>query len=312
MEVEDRQSNFGLFSGQLRTRRQKRQQPRALQSLQEGFPAARRFRVHADVTGKKMVVRGAYTISSFMEGTGTNLRLPLNPPFNWRSSRPSTRALSRHLPGTTLDQGLSGLNPKDPYIGANIRLWDPNVRPAEVQQWNLTLEYQLPGNNVLTVGYVGQHGTHLMVAMPYFQKQLVNGQSLAQPVPGRQPGPGVARSRQISGTQSGANQKYNALQTTLHKRFSMGIEYQVAYTWSKGMSDSIGYYGEGGQSGSNRHTCRICTTGARSGAPTYFDVKHNFVVSFFYETPVRPRARNLAANWNRGFDYGARRLADGR
>ena len=28
-----------------------------------------------------MVVRGAYTISSFMEGTGTNLRLPLNPPF---------------------------------------------------------------------------------------------------------------------------------------------------------------------------------------------------------------------------------------
>ena len=29
----------------------------------------------------------------------------------------------------------------------------------------------------------------------------------------------------------------------------MGLEYQLSYTWSKGMSDSIGYYGEGGQAG---------------------------------------------------------------
>ena len=28
------------------------------------------------------VIRGAYTISSYLEGTGTNLRLPLNPPLN--------------------------------------------------------------------------------------------------------------------------------------------------------------------------------------------------------------------------------------
>ena len=31
--------------------------------------------------GGKTVVRGAYTISSYLEGTGTNLRLPRNPPF---------------------------------------------------------------------------------------------------------------------------------------------------------------------------------------------------------------------------------------
>ena len=63
------------------TRRQGWQQPCALQPLQEGFPAARRICLHAGYH-KKMVLRGAYTISSFMEGTGTNLRLPLNPPFN--------------------------------------------------------------------------------------------------------------------------------------------------------------------------------------------------------------------------------------
>ena len=55
---------------------------------------------------------------------------------------------------------------------------------------------------------------------------------------------------QISGTCSCAKQKYNALQSTLRRRFSMGLEYQVAFTYSRGMSDSIGYYGQGGQAGS--------------------------------------------------------------
>ena len=31
--------------------------------------------------GGKTVVRSAFTISSYLEGTGTNLRLPINPPF---------------------------------------------------------------------------------------------------------------------------------------------------------------------------------------------------------------------------------------
>ena len=30
---------------------------------------------------KDMVVRAAYTLSSYLEGTGTNLRLTINPPF---------------------------------------------------------------------------------------------------------------------------------------------------------------------------------------------------------------------------------------
>ena len=34
------------------------------------------------------------------------------------------------LPPTRLSEGLAGLNPKDPFAGATLRLWDPNVRPA--------------------------------------------------------------------------------------------------------------------------------------------------------------------------------------
>jgi hypothetical protein len=89
-------------------------------------------------------VRGAYTISSFLEGTGTNLRLPLNPPFN-SEFQALYNTPDFILPTTTLDQGLAGLNPKDPFKGATLRIWDPFVRPSNVQQWNLSTEYQLPG-----------------------------------------------------------------------------------------------------------------------------------------------------------------------
>ena len=55
--------------------------------------------------GKRLVFRGAYTISSYLEGTGTNLRLPLNPPFEPEfAALYNTPAFT--LPGTTLDQGF--------------------------------------------------------------------------------------------------------------------------------------------------------------------------------------------------------------
>ena len=42
-------------------------------------------------------------------------------------------------------------------------------------QWSFASEYQLPSRAVLTLWYVGQHGTHLMVPEPYLQKLIVNG-----------------------------------------------------------------------------------------------------------------------------------------
>ena len=126
--------------------------------------------------------------------------------------------------------------------------------------------------------------------MPYFQKQLVNGQILPEPVSRRESGPCQAKITQISGTCSCANQKYNALQTSLHKRFSMGLEYQLSYTWSKGMSDSIGYYGEGGQAGGQSAYMQNLYDRVAEWGPTYFDVKHNFTGSFVYKLPFGQEA----------------------
>ena len=249
---------------------------------------------------KKIVFRGAYTISSYLEGTGTNLRTPLNPPFEQEFETRYNIAGQYLQPGSTLDQGLYGLNPKNPYAGATIRLWDPLDRPADVQQWNFSMDMQVPAQNVLTVGYVGQHGDHLMVAMPFLQNIVTNGVVTQGPYLSGNP---TLRSEisQISGTASIGKQGYQSLQATLRRRFAQGLEYQVAFTYSHGMSDSIGYYGQGGQAGSQSAYwqylyCQACEMG-----PTYFDAKFMFVPSFTYALPFG-RNRHFGSAWGRPVD----------
>jgi hypothetical protein len=197
---------------------------------------------------------------------------------------------------STLAQGLTALQSADPYKNAQIRLWDPFVRPALTQQWNLTIERQLPANNVLSVSYVGQHGTHLVVPMPYFQRRLLpNGTSEASPYLAGNPV--LASIAQISGTESNGNQRFDSLQASLRKRLSAGLEYQVSYTFSKGMSDAIGYYGDGGQSASQSAYMQNLYDRHGDWGPTYFDVTHNFVTSYVYELPFG-EGKNFGSAWN--------------
>ena len=83
--------------------------------------------------GDKTVVRGAFTISSYLEGTGTNLRLPVNPPFQAAETLVQYKGVA--LPGTTTDAGLAPVGAaSDPFAGSLIRVWDPNVQPALTDQ----------------------------------------------------------------------------------------------------------------------------------------------------------------------------------
>jgi hypothetical protein len=120
--------------------------------------------------------------------------------------------------------------------------------------------------------------------MPYFQRQLLANGTTA-PSPYLSGNPQLSRIAQISGTESNGNQAYNALQTTLRKRFSAGLEFQAAYTYSKGMSDAIGYYGEGGQAASQSAYWQYLYDRRAEWGPTYFDVTHSFSLSHFYALP---------------------------
>ncbi len=298
VEVKDRQSNFDPFSGALELAGQNGNSRALYQPYHKDFQPRFGF-AYTPLPSKKSVIRGAYTISSFMEGTGTNLRLPLNPPFNTEFEARYDNA-SYPLPLSNSSQGLTVLNPADPFSRTNIRLWDPNVRPANTQQWNFTYEQQFSGRMVGTLGYVGQHGTHLVVPMPYFQRQLLpDGTTL--PSPYLSGNPQLSRIAQISGTESNGNQKYNALQATLAKRLSAGLEFQAGYTWSHGMSDAIGYYGEGGQAASQSAYWQNLYNRVAEWGPTYFDSRHMFTATYVWNLPFG-RGRRWGTDMNRVVD----------
>ena len=247
--------------------------------------------------GGKMVVRSAFTISSYLEGTGTNLRLPINPPFTPAESFVTYNGQS--LPTTTTPQGLVPVgSASDPFAGATLRVWDPNVQPALTQQWNLTIQQQVGNNATLQVGYVGQHGTHLMVPMPYLQKQFLKGTSClvgTPPVAQTCTAPSVFFSgnpafqsdiSQISGTASVGSMKYDALQAVFQKRYSHGLDYQVAYTFSKCMTDNSGYYGNwGAQAAPANPYYQNLYSPSSDYAPCFFDSAHVLSAYVVYEIP---------------------------
>jgi hypothetical protein len=296
-EVHNDQANFGLFSGTEYLAGQSNcaySDCRALYNsdYRDWEP---RFGF-AYTLGKNNVIRGAYTVSSFLEGTGTNLRLPLNPPFQEETSAVynlTSAPYTQYFPGSTTDQGFSAVSsPTNPLAGALIRLWDPGVEPNTVQQWNFSIEHQFPSEMLLSVGYIGQHGTNLMTPMPYLQERLPGEAGCPSTATVNCASPYLAGNptlqseiSQISGTASNSDQEYDALQTSLSKRLTKGLQFQLSYTYEKGMTNAIGYYGEGGQAASNSAYWQNLYNEAGEWGPTYFNETHNFTAAYTYILP---------------------------
>ena len=114
----------------------------------------------------KLVVRGGYGSTDELESTGSSLRMTQNVQF-----QPAVTNNSTGPTGTTqgsvfsLASGLVGTAAAASGAGAQYYAWDPNMRPAVIQQFNLGLQYQIDGNTSVQAGYVGQTGQHLAVPL---------------------------------------------------------------------------------------------------------------------------------------------------
>ena len=155
VEKDNRQGNFDLTTGQEILAQDGSRESRALyKAYKKGFEP----RIGAAWRPSEgWVVRGAYGISQYMEGTGANLRLPLNPPFFFESA---VNYDATSGPGT-LTTGFAELKPQDQPSG-QVRAWDPNLRPQFTQQWNVFVERLVTNTMSANVGYVGHKATHLV------------------------------------------------------------------------------------------------------------------------------------------------------
>ncbi len=259
----------------------------------------------------KTTVRASYGLSSFMEGTGLGLRLPGNPP---RAVSANANYTTLTYPSTTLDQGFSpiavpagctiaGLKTADPlcYKGVILYSWDKKVQPAHSNQWSLFVQQELSPTTAFQIGYVGQSTKH-----------LTNAELLTQLVwdsPGVvSPSPFFSQNRQvldqlafIFGTFAEAHQNYNALQAQLQGRLNHGLSYQVSYTWSRCMTNSQGFFGEGGQSsGPGAWWQNTYNPEGETGA-CYYNVKGDFPGYLIYDLPFG-RGKQIGANMSKAAD----------
>ena len=134
------------------------------------------------------------------------------------------------------------------------------------QQWNFTIQRQLAGNWVVEVGYVGTKGTHLRSTFDPDQPALAGPGGAGQLSPITLTCASNCANGDPNGTQyvintnttsnawarapyfgvnpalleafyPNSDSHYNALQATVSHRFSKGLYFQSAYTWSKAMDD---------------------------------------------------------------------------
>ena len=306
-EVKNRQSNFNLLTGQEYISGQScpYNNCNALYNQYNGITNFQpRLGVAWTTLGGKLVVRSGYTLSNYLEGTGTNLRLPINPPFAHENDNQYTNsAVYGEAPGSTLDQGFLPFtaNPGNQFVGATLRVWDPNIRPAVSNQWNFSLQYQLNQTTTVQASYVGQRATHLMVPMPYFQKVL-NPNGTVSPTEYLEGNPTLlSEIGQISGTASIGNQDYDALQMQVRKHLGAGLEYSVAYTYSKCMTNNMGYYGQGGQASQSNWYYQNIYDAAAEWGPCDYDAAHNFIANAVYDIPFG-RGHTYGNNMNKALD----------
>jgi hypothetical protein len=303
VEVDNRQANFGLYSGAEEFPNQNGEN-RALYNQYNGITNFQpRVGVAWTPGGGKTVIRAGYTLSNYLEGTGTNLRLTINPPFAIEHDNPYNTGANLTLPGSTLDQGFTPFlsNAGDQYHNVTLRVWDPTDRPAVANQWNMTLQHQFTPSTTVTAAYVGQRSTHLMVAMPYLQK-ILNANGTVSPGIFLAGNPTLLSDiGQISGTSSRGNQDYDALQMTANQRMSAGLQFQASYTYSKCMTNSIGYYGQSGQAATTSAYWQNAYNSVAEWGPCDYDAAHNFVMNTIYSLPFG-RGQKFGQNMNKALD----------
>ncbi len=183
------------------------------------------------------------------------------------------------------------VSPGTPFNFANIfpigmTINEPDFKTPYSHQYNLNVQWGFMKDYLLEAGYVGTTGVNLLT------RRQINP---AIPGPGATTGNTTARRIQnrpflpttpfggITNQETSANSNYNSLQVTVSKRFSDGLYFQNAYTWSHCIDNASGL----------RSNTRWNDPGADRGNCDQ-DIRHRNVLSYIYELPLYKDQRGFA------------------
>ena len=218
----------------------------------------------------KMAIRGGYGISYLNVGNDLNGdALNTNPPFSQNVSLANV-SLSDPSNGTP-----NALGP------VSLGAMNPGFKRPMVHSWSMTVQRELPGQFLVSAGYVGTRSTNnelwidlnspafIPPAGYNFDPRLNAGfnTNLLRPYQG------YAAITQVN---SGLNSIYNSLQTTFQRRFSHGLALQGSYTYAKVLGEILSARNPTPQNPHNWFA---------DYGPTDFDRRHVFSMNYVYMLP---------------------------
>jgi hypothetical protein len=262
---------------------------------------------------KRVVVRGGYGIFYGADEIGpySNGSQGYSPPFDASESYPTLCSSPSANPAlsvvncanpqlSVLSQGFPANALSDPNT-PSLYTVPPNLPTPYVQQWHLSTQYQLSLNTLLEIGYAGSKGTNLYSA--YNANQAAPTADPSIPYPIRRPIPELGNTGLSCVPCSGVNSDYSGLNVRVERRFSQGLSFLAAYTWSHSLDEA-----------SNASTGTQNNSGWRwSAHPEWeygnsdFDMRQRLAFSYTYELPfghgkhflsgVNGKSNQLVSGW---------------
>jgi len=207
------------------------------------------------------------------------------------------------LPGTASGIAVPGgliygspVNPQS-YTGT-IQAQNRNFKQGMVQQFNLNIEHQLPGNVVLTAGYAGSRSTHILVSQ---LNENLNSPNACGVVSGYTLGCGFGffpyanPFQSVDTNNSIGHARYDSLQVKAEtKSAKHGLYALLGYTYSRnfdsGLTDGLGtnpgalYYPLPGNAKLDWGLSQL-------------NLNHSFTASVLYDLPFG-KGRTYGSNWS--------------
>ena len=178
--------------------------------------------------------------------------------------------------------------PRVPGGGPSLSAVSRRMTDPYTQEYNLNAQIAFAHDYLLEVGYVGTRSLHVAGSLQFNQAMLasptnpINGETTntAANVIQRLPFAGISPGSLLS--ESAFNSNYNALQASVTKRLSHGLQFLGSYTWSRNLDQTSG------SSGSEVFEEHLLTNDQTNPQQAYgatdFDRTHRAVVSLVYNT----------------------------
>ncbi len=177
-----------------------------------------------------------------------------------------------------------------PFFGNEF---DPTMAYPVIQQWNLTIERQLPKGFMARAGYEGMESYHLFGGVEQNAAVYIPGQSTFENDQNRRPMGQYFTSNSINTATGTAS--YNALVLTAEKRMTKGLTFLAGFRWAK-MLDELP--GAGTSMGQGDYT----TPDPKfDRGLSSVDVNRQLIASYVWQLPVIQSmgfvGRNVIGGW---------------